>query len=198
MISLLLFLLLGVIAGLFYREGLWSAMVAAINVLFAAAVATAWYEWLAESISETVPEAGYLADIFSVWGLFALLLAAARALTSRLSRTRVRFPPLIDRIGGPLVGFVVGWIFICFTATTLHVAPVPRDLIQPLPESRLLAGLAPDRKWLSFVRHATRRGPFANPGDEEANVFDKDADFILRYADRRKKLEGEDGLWVAP
>jgi len=194
MISLLLFLLLAVIAGVFYREGLWSALVAAINVLFAAAVATAWYEWLAERISEAVPEAGYLADVLAIWGLFALLFAGARELTGRVSRTRVRFSPLVDRIGGPLVGLVVGWIFVCFTATTLHVAPVTRDLIQPTPESRLLAGLAPDRKWLSFVRHATQRGPFADPGDEEANVFDKDADFILRW----KKLEGEGGLWAAP
>jgi len=198
MISLLLFLTLVVIAGFFYREGLWSAMVAAINVLFAAAVATAWYEWLAERISGSVPDAGYLADVISIWGIFGLLLAGTRELTVRLSRTRVKFHPLVDRVGGPVVGLVTGWIFICFTATTLHVAPLPRDLIQPTPDSRLLAGLAPDRKWLSFVRDATRYGPFARPGEEGANVFDKDADFILRYADRRKKLEGEGSMWAEP
>jgi uncharacterized membrane protein required for colicin V production len=198
MISLLLVLVLGVTAGLFYREGLWSALVAVINVLFAAAVATAWYEWPAGLIAGAVPNAGYLADFFCIWVLFALVLAGTSELTNRVSRTRVKFAPLVDRIGGPVVGVVVGWIFICFTATTLHLAPVPRDLIQPEPDARLLVGLSPDRKWLHFIRTATRQGPFARPGENNANVFDKDADFILRSADRRKKLEGEGGLWAAP
>lgn len=198
MISLFLLLVLGITAGLFYREGLWAALVAVINVLFAAAVATAWYEWPAALISGAVPSAGYLADFFCVWVLFALLLAGTSELTNRVSRTRVKFPPLVDRIGGPAVGIVVGWIFICFTATTLHLAPVPRDLIQPTPEARLFAGLAPDRKWLHFIRTASQQGPFGRPGDNGATIFDKDAAFILRYADRRKKLEGEGGLWAAP
>lgn len=198
MISFFLLLVLGVTAGLFYREGLWSALVAVINVLFAAAVATAWYEWPATLLSGAVPNAGYLADFLCIWILFALLLAGTSELTKRVSRTRVKFPPLIDRIGGPAVGLVVGWIFICFTATTLHLAPVPRDLIQPTPEARLFAGLAPDRKWLHFIRTASQQGPFGRPGDNGATIFDKQADFILRYADRRKKLEGEGGLWAAP
>jgi uncharacterized membrane protein required for colicin V production len=198
MISLFLILVLGITAGLFYREGLWSALVAVINVLFAAAVATAWYEWLAELIAGAVPEAGYIADFFCIWVLFALVLAGTSELTNRVSRTRVMFAPLVDRIGGPVVGLVVGWIFICFTATTLHLAPVTRDLIQPTPDARVLGILAPDRKWLHFIRTATRLGPFARPGENDANVFDKDADFILRYADRRKKLEGEGSLWAKP
>jgi hypothetical protein len=198
MISLLLALVLCVTAGLFYREGLWSALVAVINVLVAAAIATAWYEWPAGLLAGAVPNAGYLADFLCIWVLFAVVLAGTSEATNRLSRTRVTFPPLVDRIGGPGVGLVVGWIFISFTAATLHLAPVTRDLIQPTPESRLLVGLAPDRKWLHFIRNATRKGPFARPGENEGNVFDKDADFILRYADRRKKLEGEGGLWATP
>jgi hypothetical protein len=43
------------------------------------------------------------------------------------------------------------------------------------------------------VRGASRTGPFSRPDQ----VFDKDADFILRYADRRLKLEGEQGLRTA-
>lgn len=198
MISLLLVLALGATAGLFYREGLWSALVAVINVLFATAVATAWYEWPAELISGAIPGAWHLADFVSIWILFALIYAGASELTNRVSRTRVRFAPLIDRIGGPAVGLVVGWIFICFAATTLHLAPVTRDLIQPTPDARLLVGLAPDRKWLHFIRTATRQGPFARPGANGETIFDKDADFILRYADRRKKLEGEGSLWSKP
>lgn len=198
MISLLLILMLGVAAGLFYREGLWSALVAVINVLFSAALATAWYEWPASLIVDAVPRSGYLADFFCIWIIFALILTGTSEITNRVSRTRVQFPPLVDRIGAPIVGLVVGWILVCFTTMTLHLAPVPRDVIQATPESRLLVGLAPDRKWLQFIRNATRQGPFARPGADQANVFDTKADFILRSADRRKKLEESDSLWGTP
>jgi hypothetical protein len=73
------------------------------------------------------------------------------------------------------------------------MAPVPRDLVQPTPAARLFLGLAPDRKWLSWVRGSSRSGPFSRP----EHAFDKEADFILRYADRRLKLEGEEGLRTA-
>ena len=199
MISLVLLLLMGICAGLFYREGLWSAMVAAINVLFSAVLATAWYEWPAGLIQDAVPGAGYVVDFLCIWILFALLLTITTEVTIRVSRTRVKFPLWVDRIGGPVVGLFVGWIFICFVATTLHMAPLPRDSIQPNPTQRMFGGLAPDRKWLQFVRGATRQGaPFSRPGENEANVFDKEADFIMRYADRRKKLESEGSLWAKP
>ena len=55
-------------------------------------------------------------------------------------------------------------------------------------------GLAPDRRWLAWVRGSSLRGPFASPDD----AFDRDADFILRYADRRKALEAEETLRVRP
>jgi hypothetical protein len=45
------------------------------------------------------------------------------------------------------------------------------------------------------VRFATSNGPFAHPA-ESAIVFDKNDDFILRYADRRQKLEQSEGLRV--
>jgi len=73
-----------------------------------------------------------------------------------------------------------------FTAATLHTAPVPRDLVQPTPEAKIFfLGLSPDRAWLSWVRGASRAGPFSRP----APTFDQDADFILRYADKRLKLQ---------
>lgn len=198
MMSLLLLLVLAATAGLFYREGLWAALVAVANVLFAATLATAWYEWPAGLLQGAVPSAGYLADFLCIWLLFAGILAAATEATNRVSRTRVKFPSQIDRFGAPVAGLIAGWIIVCFTAMTFHLAPVTRDLIQPTPDARLFVGLAPDRKWLQFMRNATRQGPFSNPGENQGNVFDKDADFILRYADRRKKLEGETSLWAAP
>ncbi|MFM8634568.1 MAG: CvpA family protein [Planctomycetia bacterium] len=190
MITLLLLGVLVATAGLFYRDGLWSALVAVANVLFAATLATAWYEWPAGLLEQSLPSVGSYADFLCIWLLFAAILAAAGEATIRVSRTRVMFPGHVDRFGAPIAGLIAGWIMVCFTALTLHLAPVTRDLIQPTPESRVVLGFAPDRTWANFMRHATRRGPFSSPGEDEANVFDKGEDFVVRHADRRKKLEG--------
>jgi hypothetical protein len=87
---------------------------------------------------------------------------------------------------------LTAWVVVCFTAASLHTAPVPRDFIQPTPEARMFFGLAPDRRWLAWVRGSSLRGPFASPD----HAFDPNADFILRYADRRKALEAEETLRV--
>ena len=91
------------------------------------------------------------------------------------------------------------WIVVCITATTLHTAAVPRDVIQATPEARMFFGLAPDRRWLQWVRGSTLHGPFAVP----TRAFDTgvvapgtNADFIIRYANRRKQLEAEPELRV--
>lgn len=177
-----------------WKEGIWGSLVMLCNVLVAASAATAWYEWVVAFLEPRLPSYGYLLDFVAVWGLFCLVLLGLREATDRISRTKVRLRRPVELFGGPLVAALVAWVMTCFTAATLHVAPLPRDLVQPAPESWMFFGLAPDRKWLAWVRGATLGGPFAVPG----SAFDKDADFIIRYADRRKRLEGEPGLRVGP
>lgn len=177
-----------------WKEGIWGTLVMLLDVLLAATVATAWYERVVAVLEPRVPSYTYLLDFVAMWGLFCLILLVLREATDRISRTKVRLRRPVELFGGPLVAALVGWVMTCFTAATLHVAPVPRDFVQPTPEARMLFGLAPDRKWLAWVRNATRGGPFAVP----ASAFDKDADFIIRYADRRKRLEAEPGLRVQP
>ncbi|MFM8292887.1 MAG: hypothetical protein ACKOC4_14480 [Planctomycetia bacterium] len=177
-----------------WKEGIWGSLVMLCNVLVAASAATAWYEWVVAFLEPRLPSYGYLLDFVAVWGLFCLVLLGLREATDRISRTKVRLRRPVELFGGPLVAALVAWVMTCFTAATLHVAPLPRDLVQPAPESRMFFGLAPDRKWLAWVRGATLGGPFAVPG----SAFDKDADFIIRCADRRKRLEGEPGLRVGP
>jgi hypothetical protein len=163
-----------------------------LNVVLAATVSTAWYEKLVAVLEPRLPSYTYLLDFVSMWALFCLLLLGLREATDRISRTKVKLRRPVELFGGPLVAAVVGWVMTCFTAASLHTAPVPRDSVQPTPEARMFFGLAPDRKWLSWVHGSTIAGPFAVPD----SPFDKDADFIIRYADRRKRLENEPGLRV--
>lgn len=175
-----------------WREGLWAALVLLPAVLLAATAATAWYEAVVAVLEPWLPSYTYLLDFTALWALFSLVLFGLRESADRLSRTKVTLRRPVELGGGILVAALVGWVMTCFTAAAFHTAPVPRDFVQPTPEARMFFGLAPDRKWLAWVRGATLRGPFAVPG----SAFDEDADFIIRYADRRKRLEGEPGLRV--
>lgn len=191
-LTLILLAVFVTVTAALYKEGIWSSLVMLLNVVLAATVATAWYEKLVAVLEPRLPSFTYLLDFVALWGLFCLLLFGLREATDRISRTRVKLRRPVELFGGPLVAALVGWVMICFTAATLHTAPVPRDTVQPTPQARMFFGLAPDRKWLAWVRGATLAGPFAVPG----SAFDKDADFIIRYADRRQRLEGEPGLRV--
>ena len=195
-VNILLLLVFVAVIIVLTREGLWSGLVMLLNIVAAATVSTAWYERVATLIDERMPSYTYLIDFLALWGLFAAVLLVMRLVTDRVSRTKVKFLRQVEMAGSPLVAAVAGWIMVCFAAASLHTAPVPRSVIQAEPDSRgMFFGLAPDRKWLAWVRFATKDGPFAfAPGS--AVVFDNEADFILRYGDRRLKLEQADGLRV--
>ena len=192
-ITLLLLVILAAVTAMMVREGLWRSMLMFLNVLAAASIATAWFAPLANFLEGHLASYTYLLDFLSIWTIFCAVLALAREATDRLSPNNVEFPKLVERIGVGIPAFLTGWVMMAFTAATLHMAPVPRDLVQPTPEARLFLGLAPDRKWLGWVRGSSLAGPFSRPDA----AFDADADFILRYADRRLKLEGEEGLRTA-
>ena len=194
-VNLLLVLVFLAIALVLAREGLWSGLVMLLNIIAAATFATAWYERLAGFLDAKMPSYTYLLDFLCLWGIFAVVLLVMRLITDRVSTTKVKFLRQVELVGGPIVAVISAWVMVCFAAASLHTAAVPRALVQPTPESRMFFGLAPDRKWLAWVRFATTSGPFAYP-EESAIVFDRDGDFILRYADRRQKLEQSEGLRV--
>lgn len=194
--NLLLVIVFLAVALVLAREGLWSGLVMFLNLLVATTATTAWYPVVANLVDGFVPSFTYLLDFLVWWGLFALILLVMREVTDRMSRTKVKFVKQVEMVGGPLVGILAGWLMVCFAAASLHTAAVPRDLVQPTPESTMFFGFAPDRKWLAWVRYATWKGPFGRPGTDGSAVFDKDARFILGYADRRAALEKVEGLRV--
>jgi len=175
-----------------WKEGLWGAAIMLLNTLLAATLATAWYEWVVALLKPRLPSYDYLLDFAVLWGLFSLLLLVFREIADRMTRTKVRFRRPVEMFGAPVVAAIAAWVTVCFTAASLHTAAVPRDLVQPTPETTMFFGLEPDRRWLEWVRGSTLRGPFAVAG----RAFDPDADFILRYATRRHELEAQRELRV--
>jgi hypothetical protein len=186
--TILLLVLFLIVTGLVVRERLWGAMLRFLNVLVAATMATAWYEPLAALgdpyVDRIVPPFGQFFDAAAAWGLFVVILLVLRIITGLMSRTRVPFPPLLDWGGGAVMALLTAWVVVGFTGMTFHMAPLPREAVQATPESNMFLGLAPDRKWLAWVRGSSHpeRGPFSTGGGRE---FDANADFVVRYADRR-------------
>ena len=183
-----------------WREGLWGSAIMVLNLLLAASFATAWFESAVAILRPRLPSYDYLLDFICMWGLFALILVTLREISDRVSRTKVKFRKPVEMFATPFVAAIAARIVVCFTAASLHTAAVPRDYIQSAPESRMFFGLAPDRRWLQWVRGSTLHGPFGRPD----HAFDTDtvakgtsSDFIIRYAVRRKRLEGEPELRVA-
>jgi hypothetical protein len=192
-ISLILLGLFVAVTFALWREGLWSTAIMFLNILAAATFATAWYETLvAFLLKRGLSTYDYLLDFLCLWGLFAVILLALRETSDRVSRTKVRFRKPVEMFGCPVVAAAAAWVVICFTAASLHTTALPRDVIQATPEARMFFGLAPDRRWLQWVRGSSLSGPFAR----KDHAFDPQADFIVRYATRRKLLEAEQELRV--
>lgn len=190
--SLLLVGIFAVVAVCLALQGLWTSLIAILNVLAAAAVATAWHGVAAGWLDGFLGSYTHLLDVLAIWGIFAAVMLVLREVTDRVSRDRVGFPPLVEKIGAPVAAAVAAWIVMAFAAASLQTAPFPVAAVQRTPESRMLFGLSPDRKWLQFVRGSSAVGPFA----VRPSPFDPKADFLVRHAQRRIGLERESTLRV--
>ncbi len=180
-----------------FNEGLWNNAIMFFNVMTAALLATNYFEPLADWLQRKDPSYIFVVDFLSVWAIFAVVLVVLRLATDKISRVKVRFKRPVDIAGGIFFALWVGWIMVCFTTFTLHTAPLARNFMagafQETPESEMFFGLAPDRKWLAFVHSLSDDGSLAH---SEKNVFDPDADFILRYGARRAAFEKVEDIRV--
>ena len=177
--------------------GFWSNLILLINVVSAALVATCYYEPVAELFDDFFPSYGAAIDFGSVWLVFAGTLGILGMATDMLSRVKVRFLRPVDQFGGIFLACWIGWVTVCFTTMTLHMAPLGRNYaggdFQPKENARMFFGLAPDHRWLGFMQKMSRGLYFAS----KQQMFDPRADFIVKYGQRRASLE-HNGSWDAP
>jgi len=187
---LLALILIGCFASLF-ANGLWSNTLSLINVVTAALLATNYFEPLAGFLERTIsPEATYVWDFIAVWLIFGIAMGVLRALTDAVSPTEVRFHPLVDQVGSYLMATWTAWVLVCFATFTLHTAPLARNFLggafQPTPQAKMFFGTGPDRLWMAWV-HKESLGSLCRLG--EIAEFDRDADLILRYGERRDEFD---------
>ncbi len=173
-------------------SGLWTNTLTLVNVITAALLATNYFEPLADWLDRQNSQPTYAYDFLSLWLIFAVSFTLLRMATDFMSPVKVEFHKLVDRIGGGIMALWASWVLVCFIAMTLHTAPLSRHFLrgsfQPRPESEMLFGLAPDRKWLAWV-HRQSQGSMSRI---HGNVpFDARGDFVLRYGNRRSQFESQ-------
>ena len=154
-VNLILLAVFMVVAFALWRQGAWATMLMLLNILAAATLATAWFETLVAMLEPVFPSYTYLLDFICIWAAFSLTLLVLREVIEKVTPERVKLRKPVELFGTPLLAVIAAWIMVGFTATTLHVAPLPAGMVQPTPESRMLLGLAPDRKWLQWVRNSS-------------------------------------------
>jgi hypothetical protein len=175
-------------------QGGWTNAITLINVMFAALIATNYWEPLASSLDGWDHRYTYIWDMLAVWGLFGAAFLILRAFTDTLSKVKVRFIRKVDVIGGILLSTWTTWIMVCFATMTLHLAPLAPDFMngsfQPQPKSSMFLGMAPDRQWLALVQKISG----GSLGRSVENEFDPQAEFIPKYRFRRSGLQELEGL----
>ena len=183
------------------KAGLWTIIISLVNVVTAALVATNLFEPIADFLTKNAPSATYLWDLIALWGVFAAAYAVMKAVTDRVSRFRVKLPKTVEMLGSMLLLTVMAWVVICFTAFSLHMAPLARNFMGGgfEPEKPVFFSvLYPDRLWLGFMQGQSlgglgRSGTEQNP---ELHVFDPQSEFMIKYAARREKFESFRSMFV--
>jgi hypothetical protein len=185
----LLAVLLATAAALWF-QGLWSAAVTLVNMILAMVIATSFYEPAATALEgvAAVKSYTYLLDFVLLWLIFGLTFAILRTITDALSSKAVTFDLPVELAGRSILALACGWIMVCFVAFSLHMAPLNSK--DPLggfatPAAKSFGPLAPDRLWLGYMHSRSRPAAFGG------NQFDPNADFPLRYRDRRVKYSAE-------
>lgn len=169
-----------------YTEGLWGNALRLINVVTAALLATNFHEPLANWLEDMMPSYKYLCDFISLWLLFAVSMGVLRAMTDFVSKVKVRFLKIADQVGSGILACCVAAVMVSFIAVTLHTAPLSEKFMFGgfQSDTPMMAGLAPDRKWLGFSRTVSRgafaRSPAKSPDPQH---------FISNYKQRRIEIE---------
>jgi len=204
-LPLLMLAILAACAGTLYPEGLWSNAVRLVNVIFAALLAVNFWEPLARFAEEQAPTFTFFWDFLCLWGLFCVFLVVFRLLTDFISRVKLRFRKIVDQIGSAFFAAWVGYVMVCFTMFSLHTAPLAERFMGGgfQPGENNFFFLAPDLQWAGFVQkmsqgpfcrtlaedELSRYGPAEKESEKQLAVFDRQGDFVPKYAARRRWLE---------
>ncbi len=109
------------------NEGLWNNTLLLISLLLSGIAAIVAGVPLGVMLLEQMGLAetrAWYAVFAGIWGVFAVSMLVLRILTDKASGTRVRFLPVVDKIGGILTSLLVALMLASFSAYTLERVPI--------------------------------------------------------------------------
>lgn len=188
--------------------GLWNNVLTLVNFFIAAMVASAYYENLANLLSDKMPTYEFALDFIALWLLFFLTLLLTRAVTGALTTVQLKLNFWVDMAGRGIVCTWLAGAFTMFTMFSLHLAPIPPsdDDFAQYDESlsteeyaalggdgRSFMGLGPGRMWMAFIQSRSRGAMAASKssligGDYELEMHPDDKDLDCRVFDPRSRM----------
>ena len=152
------------------NEGLWNNAITLFCItlggLFGILGGVPLGTWLLAQ-TDKPPTAAWHFVLAGIWGVFFLSVLVMRLATGSASAVRVRFLPLVDNIGGPIMGLFVAVMLASFTAYTLLHVPIKAE------EWRLKTAA----RWqVSVFQYA--QAPFWNVLKNFVTAEEADADFF--------------------
>ena len=182
---LLLFLLFAAIVLCLLAESMWSNAIRFINVVFAALLATNFWEPTAKMLEGAMKGGSYWWDFVSLWVLFALFITILQTVTNTISRVNVRFLGIVNKTGGIVFACITAAVLVSFANFTMHTAPLAETAFRGGFPSQ--SSISPDRQWATFVKLVSGGSLSSFTG---VNQFDGGR-FSSTYASRRRALQAQ-------
>ena len=202
MMWVLILFVMAACAGFLFRDGIWGNCLRLVNVLFAGLLTMNFYEPVARFLTKPGDYASFLKydslhtftaffDFLAFWVCFVFFAAVLIAITDSVSRVRVRFMQIAERIGGIALSLIIGWVMAGIVLVSLHLAPLGEYPFLGCfqPQANMFFGmLAPDREWLGFTRYQSLYGYSRSiPGCQFPDSGDQN--FIDKHQKRRIEIE---------
>lgn len=215
MLTAILFIIIFVVAAMLWNEGLWGNAITLVNLILAGLIATNYFEPLAAILDGQMASFTYFWDFLSFWLIFAITFGLMRAVTDKLSKTKVKFKGYVEHPGRVIFALLCGYTFMCIACMSIHLAPLPEHpfggafhqaqkvegpvflVDKELPNHFL--GFAPDRQWLQLTQWLSGEwgalSRWTGFGMWTKRPFDPDNRFLFKYGARRRMLEQYNKEW---
>ncbi|MCA9213362.1 MAG: CvpA family protein [Planctomycetales bacterium] len=195
MLNICVFVIIAICVAMTWQEGLWTNALSVLNTFFSSIIASMYFEPLASFLDTQMPTYTYFTDFLAIWFLFCFSFLFLRTISETLSPARVRFKLPVEKMGGAAAGLCIGWFVGMFFIFTIHVAPLNqspfKESFSPTPTATNFF-VGPDRMWMAFL-HSRSSGAMAKSTPE---VFDPNAEFILKYGERRLRFSKQKRMRV--
>lgn len=170
-------------------EGLWSATVMYFNILIAGIVSMSLFEPLADAAEGVYPYGTMFWDFLCLMGVFAVAVVCMRLTTDFISKRRVRFPVLVDKIGGIVMALMAAGLLNSILLFATFVAPIPPEfgLTNAKADSVTFeetAFLNSAQRWEVLCRLMSQGSLFPILA-EPNHTFDQYGNMLPRYIKRR-------------